>query len=155
MTIRSFTGSDIALLMQYISGIKMMLPSAIKLPKNKRRSMFKLNAKKLDFVNTAIHLMKTQPGTIPPVVNVQECNNHLSLYHQYCELIDELDKIKTQMEDVKLQLGNELLMQTGLYYKQAAVAAQAGIEKFEAIKNTLKPLYAVGRNSKSAENVSL
>jgi len=152
MTIRSFTAADIALLMQHISGIKMMLPSGIKLPKNKRRSMFKLSAKKLDFVNTAIQLMKTQPGTIPPMVNVQECNNHLSLYHQYEELIQELDRVKTQMEDVKLQLGNELLLQTGLYYKQAISAAQAGIEKFDTIKSTLKPLYAVGRNSKSAEN---
>lgn len=153
MNIRSFSAADIALLMQHISGIKMMLPSQVKLAKTKRRSMFKLSAKKQDFVLTALRLMKSQPGTIPPTVNVQECNNHLSLYQQYTELIAEIDKVKTQMEDVKLQLGNELLLQTGLYYKQSIQAAQAGIEKFEAIRDTLKPLYAVGRNSKNCDSI--
>jgi hypothetical protein len=140
-SIKCFTASDVAIIMQNISGIKMMLPNHIKLKPEQRRSMFKLNQKKHVFVESALKFMRTMPDTVPNYVKVSDCNNYLHLYHQYNELICEIDKIKKQMEDVKLQIGNDVMNNTKF-------AAQSGVKKAEPIYEQLKMNYAVGRNTK-------
>lgn len=146
--IRTFTGSDIAVIMQNISGIRMMLPNHVKLKPAERRSMFKLNTKKQAFVEAALKFMKTRPETVPPFIDVPTCNNYLQLYHQYEELIYELEKIQKLMDDVKLQLGNEVMNMTKAYFHNARFASQSGIKTADPIYQQLKTNYSVGRNSK-------
>jgi len=147
-SIKCFTASDVAIIMQNISGIKMMLPNHIKLKPEQRRSMFKLNQKKHVFVESALKFMRTMPDTVPNYVKVSDCNNYLQLYHQYNELICEIDKIKKQMEDVKLQIGNDVMNITKAYFHNTRFAAQSGVKKAEPIYEQLKMNYAVGRNTK-------
>lgn len=156
MNIRTFTASDVAIIMQNISGIRMMLPNHVKLKPEVRRSMFKLNSKKQAFAEAALKYMQTKPDTVPQHINVTTCNNYLQLYLQYVELINELEKIKRLMEDVKLQLGNEVMNMTKAYFHNARFASQSGVVSSEIIYQQLKKKYAVGRNSKknnSAETV--
>ena len=126
----------------------MMLPNHIRLRPDERRSMFKLNKKRHKFVESALKFMKTMPDTVPPYVEVSDCNNYLQLYHQYTELIDEVDKIKKQLEDIKLQIGNDVMNITKAYFHNTKFAAQSGIKQAEPIYEQLKMNYAVGRNSK-------
>ncbi len=146
--IKNFSASDIANIMQHVSGIRMMLPNHIKLKPCERRSLFKLNSKKEAFVESALEYMKTQPDTVPNYVDVALCRNYLSMYHQYAELIIELDKIKKQMEDVKVQIGSDLMNMTKAYFHNTRFASQAGVTRIEPIYEQLKRNYAVGRNSK-------
>lgn len=92
--------------------------------------------------------MQTQPDTVPRHINITTCNNYLHLYLQYVELINELEKIKRLMEDVKLQLGNEVMNMTKNYFHNARFASQSGVKSSEIIYQQLKKKYAVGRNSK-------
>jgi hypothetical protein len=148
-SIRSFKGSDIAIIMQNISGIKMMLPNHVKLKPAERRSMFKLNMKKIVFVEAALNYMKTRPDTVPPYIDIITCNNYFQMYHQYGELIAELEKIQKIMEDVKLQLGNDVMNMTKAYFHNTKFASQSGVKNAEPIYQQLKKNYAVGRNSKT------
>lgn len=148
INIRTFSMSDVAIIMQNFSGIKMMLPNHVKLKPHERRSMFKLNSKKQAFAEAALKFMQTKPDTVPQHINVTTCNNYLQLYLQYVELIAELEKIKRLMEDVKLQLGNEVMNMTKSYFHNARFASQAGVKTSEIIYQQLKKNYAVGRNSK-------
>lgn len=147
-SIRSFTGSDIAVIMQNISGIRMMLPNHVKLKPSERRSMFKLNMKKHVFVESALNYMRTKPETVPSYIDIATCNNYLQLYHQYEELITELEKIQKIMEDVKLQVGNDLMNMTKAYFHNTKFASQSGVKIADPIYQQLKMNYAVGRNSK-------
>jgi len=147
-SVRNFSASDIAKIMQHVSGIRMMLPNHIKLNPSERRSLFKLNAKKELFVEAALKYMKTQPDTVPTCVDVALCANFLNMYHQYSELIDELDKIKKLMEDVKVKIGSDVMNMTKAYFHNARFASQSGVKKAEPIYEQLKMNYAVGRNSK-------
>ncbi len=99
-------------------------------------------------MESALKYMKTQPDTVPPFVDVSTCDNYLQLYHQYTELILELEKVKKQMEDVKLQIGNDVMNMTKAYFHNAKFASQSGIRGAEPIYKQLKMNYAVGRNSK-------
>lgn len=148
---RSFVGSELMSFRQHIAALRNMLPQNIKLKPAERRSMFKLNDKKREFVEKAVLSMRKNPGTVPSYVDVNTCNNYVQLYKQYNELLNELEEVKTKMEDAKLLLGNEILKQTRAYFHNSKNAALSGSEQFGQIYKELKPHYAVGRNSRRKE----
>jgi hypothetical protein len=145
---RSFVASELMSIKQNIAAVRNMIPNNIKLMPSERRSMFKLNTKRHEFVEKAVQFMRKNPNTVPSFVDVTECNNYVHLYAQYSELIDELDQVKTKLEDAKLVIGNEILRQTRAYFQNSKNASDSGNEALGKIYMELKPHYAVGRNSK-------
>lgn len=148
---RSFVASELMSIKQNIAAVRNMVPNNVKLKPSERRSMFKLNTKRQEFVEKAIQFMRKNPTTVPTFVDVMECNNNIRLYAQYSELIEELDQVKTKLEDAKLLIGNEILKQTRAYFQNSKNAYDSGNEALGKIYKELKPHYAVGRNSKKLE----
>lgn len=145
---RSFIGSELMSIKQNIAGIRNMIPNNIKLQASERRSMFKLNTKRHEFVQKAVQYMRRNPNTVPTFIDVTVCNNYVNLYAQYGELLEELDQVRTKLEDAKLVIGNEIMKQTRAYFQNSRNASQSGNEQLDKIYKELKPHYAVGRNSK-------
>ena len=148
---RSFIGSELMSIRQHISALRSMIPGNVILKPSERRSMFKLNSKRKEFVEKAIQFMRRSPKTVPSHVDVAVCNNYLHLYDQYAELLIEVEQIRSKLEDAKLLIGNEVLQQSRAYFKHAKTASAAGITDFTKICDELNPHYAVGRNSKRTE----
>ena len=148
---RSFVASELMSIKQNIAAVRNMIPNNIKLQPAERRSMFKLNTKRHEFVNKAVQYMRKNPTTVPGFVDVTICNNYVHLYEQYNELIEELDQVKTKLEDAKLVIGNEIMKQTRAYFQNSKNASESGNEQLDKIYRELKPHYAVGRNSKRDE----
>jgi len=136
---------------QNIAAVSNMIPKNIKLKPSERRSMFKLNTKRQEFVEKAVQYMRKNPNTVPTFIDVTECNNYVHLYGQYGELLLELEQVKTKLEDAKLVIGHEIMKQTRAYFQNSKNAAESGNELLGKIYKELKPHYAVGRNSKKAE----
>ncbi len=113
--------------------------------------MFKLNTKRHEFVEKAVQYMRKNPNTVPSFVDVTVCNNYVHLYGQYNELLEELEQVKTKLEDAKLVIGNEIMKQTRAYFQNSKNASESGNEQLRKIYDELKPHYAVGHNSKKAE----
>ncbi|MDP1841917.1 MAG: hypothetical protein Q8K64_00760 [Sediminibacterium sp.] len=145
---RSFIGSELMSIRQHISALRNMIPGTTILKPNERRSMFKLNTKRQEFVKRAVQFMRKSPNTVPPYVDVSRCNNYLHLYEQYSELLLEVEQIRVKLEDAKLIIGNEVMQQTRAYFQHAKAASASGITDFTKICDDLNPHYAVGRNSK-------
>ena len=148
---RSFIGSELMSIKQNIAAVSNMIPKNIKLKPSERRSMFKLNTKRQEFVEKAVQYMRKNPNTVPTFIDVTECNNYVHLYGQYGELLLELEQVKTKLEDAKLVIGHEIMKQTRAYFQNSKNAAESGNELLGKIYKELKPHYAVGRNSKKAE----
>ena len=149
---RSFIGSELMSIKQNIAAVSNMIPKNIKLKPSERRSMFKLNTKRQEFVAKAVQYMRKNPNTVPTFIDVTVCNNYVHLYGQYAELLDELEQVKTKLEDAKLVIGNEIMKQTRAYFQNSKNASESGNELLGKIYKELKPHYAVGRNSKKAED---
>ncbi len=145
---RSFVGSELMAIEQHLSALKSIIPNSIKLQPAERRSMFKLNTKREEFVQKAVQLMRKSPKSVPDYVDVSACNNRLHLYEQYANLLSQVEEIQIKLDDAKLIIGNEILQQTRAYFQHAKTAAAAGAPEYEAIYAALNPHYAVGRNSK-------
>ncbi|HVZ24475.1 MAG TPA: hypothetical protein VG842_00370 [Sediminibacterium sp.] len=148
---RSFVASELVSIKQNIAAVRNMVPNSIRLKPSERRSMFKLNTKRQEFVEKAIQFMRKNPNTVPNFVDVMECNNYLHLYAQYSELIEELEQVKKKLEYAKLVIGNEILKQTRAYFQNSKNASESGHELLGQIYKELKPHYAVGRNSRKTE----
>ncbi len=148
---RSFIGSELMSIKQNIAAISNMIPKNIKLKPSERRSMFKLNTKRHEFVEKAVQYMRKNPNTVPTFIDVTECNNYVHLYGQYGELLLELEQVKIKLEDAKLVIGNEIMKQTRAYFQNSKNAAESGNELLGKIYKELKPHYAVGRNCKKTE----
>lgn len=148
---RSFIGSELMSIKHNIAAVSNMIPKNIKLKPSERRSMFKLNTKRQEFVEKAVQYMRKNPNTVPTFIDVTECNNYVHLYGQYGELLLELEQVKTKLEDAKLVIGHEIMKQTRAYFQNSKNAAESGNELLGKIYKELKPHYAVGRNSKKAE----
>jgi hypothetical protein len=145
---RSFVASELMSIKQNIAAVRNMIPNNIKLQPAERRSMFKLNTKRHEFVQRAVQYMRKNPTTVPTFIDVTICNNYVHLYDQYAELLEELDQVKTKLEDAKLVIGNEIMKQTRAYFQNSKNASESGNEQLDKIYRELKPHYAVGRNSK-------
>jgi len=145
---RSFVASELMFIKQNIAAVRNMIPNNINLKPTERRSMFKLNTKRQEFVTKAVQFMRKNPNTVPNFVDVTQCNNYVHLYGQYAELIEELEQVTTKLEDAKLMIGNEILKQTRAYFQNSKNASESGNEVLDKIYKELKPHYAVGRNSK-------
>jgi len=113
---RSFIGSELMSTKQNIAAVRNMIPNNINLKPSERRSMFKLNTKRHEFVEKAVQYMRKNPNTVPSFVDVTVCNNYVHLYGQYNELLEELEQVKTKLEDAKLVIGNEIMKQTRAYF---------------------------------------
>jgi hypothetical protein len=150
---RSFVASELMSIKQNIAAVRNMIPNNINLKPSERRSMFKLNTKRHEFVNRAVTYMRKNPTTVPGFIDVTICNNYVHLYGQYSELLEELDAVKTKLEDAKLVIGNEIMKQTRAYFQNSKNAAESGNEQLDKIYRELKPHYAVGRNSKKIEEL--
>ncbi|HCT23817.1 MAG TPA: hypothetical protein DIW54_11025 [Chitinophagaceae bacterium] len=145
-TFRSLMASELITILQNISGIRQSLPTRFELKPHERRSMFKLNTKRIDFVKKALNFMKRYPSTVPAYVDVQHCNTCMHLYEQYSEILEELEKVKQQVEDTKHMLGNEIMKQTKAYFHHSKNGMSAGNKEYAEVYKELKPDYAVGRN---------
>jgi len=148
---RSFIGSELLNIKQHLSAVKNVIPNKVQLAPSQRRSLFKLHLKRKDFALKAIALMRKSPASAPSFVDIQSCNNYMQLYEQYTELLVEVDAVKRDLEDARLMVGHEILKQTRSYFQNAKNGADSGDIHFEKIYKTLKPFYAVGRNSRKLE----
>jgi hypothetical protein len=152
---RGFIGSELLAINQHLSFVKNMIPAKVKLSSLERRSMFKLHLKRKDFVKSALVHMRKSPSSVPSYLDLTTCNNQMQLFEQYTDLLEEIDQLKKQLEDARLLLGNDIMKQTRSYFQNAKNGADAGQPEFEQIYQSLKPYYAVGRNSKKLREAIL
>lgn len=148
-SLRSLVGSELMLVKQHIAGIRQIVPNHIRLSASERRSLFKLNAKRQEFVQKSFNYMRQHSSELPSFIDIAGCHNDLHLYQQCAEVIKELEQLQEKLEDAKVFLGNRIMKQTRGFFLHARGAAEAGHKGFQKVYDDLKPHYAVGRNSNS------
>ena len=145
--LRSQVGSEITLIKQHIAGIRQMVPNQIRLTAAERRSIFKLNTKRQDFVQKSLLHMRQHTSSFPAFIDVSTCNNDLHLYNQLAEILEELEQLQSKLEDARVFIGNRVMQQTRAFFLHARSAAEAGNVAYKKVYEDLRPHYAVGRNT--------
>lgn len=151
--IRVLSASDMAAISQNLASIRSSVPTTKLLKASERRSLFKLSDNRLEFVEQAFKKMQSNPSLVPNYVDVSSAIRLLHLYKQLDEISVEFEKVMNQVENTRLQAGNQALKISKLFYHNALNAATIGLQDAEKIIETLKPLYAVGRNAKQKKKM--
>jgi hypothetical protein len=146
-TLRSLVGSELMLVKQHIAGIRQIVPNHIRLSASERRSLFKLNAKRQEFVQKSFQYMRQHSSELPAYIDIAGCNNDMHLYEQCAEVLKELEQLQSKLEDARVFLGNRIMKQTRGFFHHVRGAAESGHSGFKKVYDDLKPHYAVGRNS--------
>ena len=146
-SIRSLVGSEITLIKQHIAGIRQIVPNQIRLTAAERRSMFKLNTKRQDFVQKSLQHMRKHTSSLPAYLDISTCNNDIHLYNQCVEVLEELEQLQSKLEDVRVFTGNRVMQQTRAFFLHARSAAESGNIAYKKVFKDLRPYYAVGRNT--------
>jgi hypothetical protein len=139
--------SELMLVKQHIAGIRQIVPNHIRLSASERRSLFKLNAKRQEFVQKSMQHMRQHSSELPSFIDIAACNNDIHLYNQCAEVIKELEQLQSKLEDARVFLGNRIMKQTRGFFLHARGAAESGHAGFQKVYDDLKPHYAVGRNT--------
>ncbi|MFY8090573.1 MAG: hypothetical protein ACOVMI_04915 [Chitinophagaceae bacterium] len=147
--IRLLSASDMAVLSQCYSQIRQLIPSLTELKSTEKRSIFKLSANRLPFVEKAISRMKSSPSLLPNYVSPNDAIKALHLYTQLVEAEMELKKLLAKVENSKHQAGNQALMIAKLFYHQNVNAAKLGFKEAKDISSELSSLYVAGRGAKN------
>jgi hypothetical protein len=103
-SLRSLVGSELMLVKQHIAGIRQIVPNHIRLSAAERRSLFKLNAKRQEFVQKSFTYMRQHSSELPNFIDIAGCNNDLHLYQQCAEVIKELEQLQEKLEDARVFL---------------------------------------------------
>lgn len=145
--LRSLVGSELTLIKQHIAGIRQMVPHQIRLTAAERRSLFKLNTKRQNFVQKSLQHMRQHTGSLPSYIDVSTCNNDIHLYNQCAEVLEELAQLQSKLEDARVFIGNRVMQQTRAFFLHARTAAESGNTAYKKVYEDLRPHYAVGRNT--------
>lgn len=145
--LRSLVGSELTLIKQHIAGIRQMVPHQIRLTAAERRSLFKLNTKRQNFVQKSLQHMRQHTGSLPAYIDVSTCNNDIHLYNQCAEVLEELAQLQSKLEDARVFIGNRVMQQTRAFFLHARTAAESGNTAYKKVYEDLRPHYAVGRNT--------
>lgn len=147
--VRILSASDMAVLAQCFAQIRQMIPNAKQLNAKERRAIFKLSDNRMEFVEKAIQKMKSNPSLIPSYLDVSAAIKLLHIYNQLQEISTDLQKLQEQVENTKLQAGNQALVIAKMFYHQTKNASTLGLKDAKAISDELIELYTVGRNAKT------
>ncbi len=146
--IRVLTASDMAVISQNIAQIRNTIPSVKPLSSLEKRALFKLSNNRIDFVEEAFNKMKSNPSLVPAYVDITAAQKLLYLYRQMTEISEELKKVQEQLDNTRLQAGNQAMILSKMFYHQTKNAATLGLKDASAITDHLQSLYTVGRNAK-------
>lgn len=146
--VRLLSASDMAVMSQCFSQIRQLIPSTAKLNASERRSIFKLSDNRIEFVEHAFQKMRTNPSLVPSYLDITSAQRLLHLYNQLNEIGAEIQKLQEQIENTKLQAGNQAMILSKMFYHQTKNAATMGLKDAKDISTELHSLYAVGRNAK-------
>ena len=124
--LRSLVGSEITLIKQHIAGIRQMVPNQIRLTAAERRSMFKLNIKRQDFVQKSLQHMRQHTASLPAYIEVASCNNDIHLYNQCAEVLEVLKKLQNKLDYARVFIGKRIMQQTRAFFLHARTVAESG-----------------------------
>lgn len=152
--IRLLSASDMAVLHQNFSQIRQLIPTLKELKPSEKRSLFKLSASRIPFVEASIAKMKSSPSLLPNYISTTDAIKALHLYNQLLEAEVEIKKLQQKIENTKLQAGHQALKISKLFLDQNKNAAKLGFTEAENIVTQLSALHIAGRNSKIKKKVT-
>lgn len=124
-------------IIQSIKDAKASLDFMVNLTSEQRVRMAKLSRRRVDFVDSSLVYMQTNPEYLPAYIDAGEFVKDVELKNSLRRILAEHNAFGERLNDTILQVESEAYRTSRLYYKSVKAAASEGTEDAERIARAL------------------
>lgn len=123
-----------------LNAVKSTLSFTVNLTPKERKTLFKMGAKSVGFVELALRVAKENPGILPVGFNIAEFEKDVKLSLDLVEINTILAPLAEAVDDTNLAVGSEAMAQSNRIYELVKSAAKHDANLKE-LKNQLAERY--------------
>ena len=143
--IKPITESELSKIQTLLSQLKEDLAFTINLTPEERKQLYKVDERRVGFVENACREMDANTAILPGFFDVQSAKNDLKLYQQLKSIEVELEKLLDRVYDTRVQAGHQAMQASRLFYNSVQQAKASGVAGADTLHQLLKQHYNVGR----------
>jgi hypothetical protein len=121
--------------------IEALIPFAIKLSTNDRKSLSKMGKKTIGFVSSSLGVAKNQPQYVPNYIDLARKTQDMELAMQLVDVMDVLGPLYEMMRDTLTVAGAEAYLSARVIYDTVKVAVKSGLPGSEVISKDLGSIF--------------
>ncbi|MBI2729634.1 MAG: hypothetical protein HYX40_02585 [Sphingobacteriales bacterium] len=142
-----------------LTKLKESLHFTLSLSTEERKQLYKVDERRLGFVENACREMETNSDILPGYLDVQSAKEDLKLYKQLKSIELTLEELLNKVYDTRVQSGHQAMQASRLFYNSVQQAKASGVTGADTLHKLLKQHYNVGRpagslNKKKEKNQS-
>ncbi|RTL60744.1 MAG: hypothetical protein EKK37_00900 [Sphingobacteriales bacterium] len=143
--IKPVTDKELTSVKALLQELKDKLAFTINLTPEERKQLYKVDERRVSFVENACREMETNSSILPGFFNVQSAKDDLKLYQQLKEIEVQLEQLLDSVYDTRVQAGHRAMQASRLFYNSVQQAKASGVVGADSLHQLLKQHYNVGR----------
>lgn len=144
-SIKPVTDKELSFINTLLQELKGKLDFTINLSSEKRKQLYKVDERRVSFVENACREMENNSSILPGFFNVQSAKDDLKLYQQLKEIEVQLEQLLDKVYDTRVQAGHQAMQASRLFYNSVQQAKASGVSGADSLHQLLKQHYNVGR----------
>jgi hypothetical protein len=129
--------------------VEALIPFAIKLSVEERKSMSKMGKKTIGFVSSSLGVAKNQPQYVPTYIDLAKKTEDMELAMQLVDVMNVLGPLYEMLTDTLMVAGAEAYLSARVIYDSVKVAVKSGLPGSEVISKDLGKIFKKTRRTTS------
>jgi hypothetical protein len=132
-----------------LTALENLLDFFIKLTADEKKQLYKMGSVHLNYINSVFEVIKSKPGFLPQIFNMEEYAKDVQLLNDLHEMHTRMKSLFERFENTMLQLGHEATKQSDeLFNNLKQIAKKSSDEELNAtIKKVADQLKLEIKNS--------
>lgn len=143
--IKPITENELTSIQALLKQLQEKLFFDVTLTPGERKQLYKVEERRMDFVENACREMAKNSSILPGFFNVQSAKDDLKLYQQLKAIEVQLEQLLDKVYDTRLQAGHQAMQASRLFYNSVQQAKASGVLGADSLHQLLKQHYNVGR----------
>jgi hypothetical protein len=143
--IKSIPENELSKMLALLQELKASLTFTINLSQEERKQLYKVDERRLGFVENACREMEKNSSILPGFLDVQSAKDDLKLFQQLKTIEIQIEELLNKVYDTRVQAGHQAMQASRLFYNSVQQAKASGISGADSLHQLLKQHYNVGR----------
>ena len=136
---------EVSQIQTLLQELKERLSFTIGLTQEERKQLYKVDERRLSFVENACREMEKNSSILPGFLDVQNAKDDLKLFQQLKTIEKLLEELAIKVNDTRVLSGHQAMQASRLFYNSVQQAKSSGVTGADSLHQLLKQHYNVGR----------
>ncbi|HET9055363.1 MAG TPA: hypothetical protein VFN30_00815 [Chitinophagaceae bacterium] len=143
--IKPIAKNELTEILTLLQRLKEKLSFTINLTTGEKKQLYKVDERRLSFVENACREMEKNSLILPGFLDAQSAKDDLKLFQQLKAIEIQIEELLNKVNDTRVQAGHQAMQASRLFYNSVQQAKASGITGAESLHQLLKQHYNVGR----------